>query len=348
MPTAVVIAPGRGSYGAAELGYLARHHGGRGALLAGFDAIRSEAGQAPLTALDGASEYAAARHAAGENAAALIHACAYADYLSIDRQGIEILAVTGNSMGWYTALACAGALSAEDGFALANSMGRITSEHGTGGQLIYPCTGPDWRDEPARRSEILARVADIDGRKGHALWLSIDLGGYLVLAGDRAGLKAFEAEMPRIDDRYPLRLARHAAFHTPLMAAAADKGRARFPAGRFRAPQLPMIDGRGAIWWPKAYENTDLHAYTLGHQVVTPFDFAALIRVAAREFMPDMFILLGPGAALGGAVAQSLVRARWRGMETRADFEALQARAPVLAAMGRADQRAWVARAQNP
>ena len=42
--TALVVAPGRGVYNAAELGYFHRHHESRLNLLAGFDAQRAERG----------------------------------------------------------------------------------------------------------------------------------------------------------------------------------------------------------------------------------------------------------------------------------------------------------------
>ena len=66
------------------------------------------------------------------------------------------------------------------------------------------------------------------------------------------------------------------------------------------------------------------------------------ITVAAREFAPDLFIVTGPGTTLGGAVAQSLVLANWRGIGSKQDFTKHQNATPLLAGMGHADQRAWV------
>ena len=70
------------------------------------------------------------------------------------------------------------------------------------------------------------------------------------------------------------------------------------------------------------------------------YDFTRAIQTAAREFAPDLFIVTGPGATLGGAVAQSLVLADWRGMSDKASFQAQQDTQPFLIAMGRDDQRA--------
>jgi hypothetical protein len=85
-----------------------------------------------------------------------------------------------------------------------------------------------------------------------------------------------------------------------------------------------------------------LRDYTLGHQVVEPYDFTAAIRTAAREFAPDYFIIPGPGTTLGGAVAQSLIRANWRGLACKSDFQRMQAETPFLISMALPEQRALV------
>lgn len=339
MTRAVVVCPGRGTYNATELGYLARHFPDR-ALLRAFDAQRTAIGQDTLSDLDGAERFSMARHTRGDNASGLIYAASYGDFLSLRRDRIEVVAVTGNSMGWYTTLACAGALSAEDGFRVANTMGTLMQRALVGGQLIYPWVGDDWVPDQARKTALLALVAEIGAQADKQLYLSIDLGGMLVLAGDEAGLKAFEAAVEPAQQRFPMRLGNHAAFHTPMQAPVAEQGRAALPEALFAQPKLPMIDGRGAIWWPGATRTPALRAYTLGAQVTEPYDFTRALKVAAREFAPDLFIILGPGTTLGGAVAQSLIQAQWRGLRSKADFQRRQAEAPLLAAMGLPEQRA--------
>jgi malonyl CoA-acyl carrier protein transacylase len=337
MKTAVVICPGRGVYNKAELGYLGRHHANQSEMFAAFDRQRAEMGQEILTALDGAGSFSMATHTRGDNASALIFAGSLADFRAIDRGKIEIVAVTGNSMGWYSALACAHAVSPENGFAIANTMGTLMQQSLIGGQLIYPFLGEDWIPAPERKAELLA-IAERTG-----VSLSIDLGGMLVLAGDKAGLEAFEKAVPVAQERFPMRLANHAAFHTRLQAPVAASGRDRLPASLFSQPHLPLIDGRGAIWWPGAADPDALRDYTLGHQVTETYDFTRAIQVAAREFAPDYFIVTGPGTTLGGAVAQSLILANWEGMDSKADFQARQKEAPMLVSMGLEDQRVWVA-----
>ncbi|WP_394727055.1 ACP S-malonyltransferase [Altererythrobacter sp. GH1-8] len=341
MTTAVVICPGRGTYNAAELGYLAQHFPDAD-LLAIFDAQRAEAGQPTLSELDGAERFSMALHTRGDNASGLIFAASYGDFLSIDRSAIDVVAVTGNSMGWYTTLACGGALSAEHGFRVANTMGTLMQQALIGGQSIYPWMDDDWIANADRKQELLALIDEIAARENAELYLSIDLGGMLVVAGDEAGIKAFESAVEPVQGRFPMRLANHAAFHTPLQEPVAAKGRDALPGEMFGQPELPLIDGHGRIWWPGASDTQALYDYTLGQQVTQTYSLTRALTVAAREFAPDLFIIAGPGTTLGGAVAQSLITANWRGMASKADFRERQDKDPVLVSMGMVDQRANV------
>lgn len=336
--TAVVICPGRGTYNKPEHGYLKRHHSDKSALWAAFDKQRIAAGQKPITALDGEGKFLASLHTRGDVASPLIYAATFGDAQSLP-DDIDVVGVTGNSMGWYSTLAVAGAVSGDDGFKVVNTMGALMQENLIGGQLIYPFVGPEWKHDEARKRQLLEMVAQIDARRDHVLGLSIDLGGMLVLAGNEAGLCAFEAEAPPVQGRFPMRLPNHAAFHTALQAPIAAQGRAVLDAAMFAQPNVAMIDGRGAMWWPGSTDLADLYDYTLGHQVVETYDFTRAIQTAARELAPDVFIITGPGNTLGGAVAQSLIAMEWRGLRSKDDFMAQQASDPILISMGLEDQR---------
>jgi [acyl-carrier-protein] S-malonyltransferase len=339
--TAVVICPGRGTYNAPELGYLARHHSDQSALLDQFDERRAALGQPRLRDLDGAQRFSRHVHTRGDNASALIYAASYLDALKIG-SGFDVLAVTGNSMGWYSALAVAGAAFAPDAFEIVNTMGTLMQESLIGGQSLYPFVDDDWRVLPGKRDDLLQRVATINAQEGHALSVSIHLGGMLVVAGDDAGLNAFEQDLPKLQDRFPMRLPNHAAFHSPLQTTVAAKGQQLLPESLFHSLSHPLIDGRGALWFPDACAVDELRAYTLGAQVVTPYDFTTAVQVAAKTFAPDVFILTGPGEAMGSAVAQSLIQIGWKGVESKRDFQHRQARDPILLSMGRDAERVLV------
>jgi malonyl CoA-acyl carrier protein transacylase len=338
MRTAVVVCPGRGTYNKNELGYL-REYFPDEAILARFDEQRRAAGQPTVSELDSAEHFSVAIHTRGDNASALIFAATLGDFLGLNRDEVEVIAVTGNSMGWYSALACAGAVSPEDGFRIANTMGTLMQRALIGGQLIYPFLEEDWRPQPQRRAQLVALVNEIAATPDHALYVSIELGAMLVLAGNEAGLEAFEKAVPPVQQRFPMRLANHAAFHTPLLAPVAAQGRAALPVDLFSDPTLPLIDGRGAIWWPGACDLDALRGYTLGQQVIETYDFTRAITIAAREFAPDLFIVTGPGTTMGGAVAQSLILSNWRAMTDKESFRARQQERPILLSLGAPEQR---------
>lgn len=341
--TALVVAPGRGTYGKGELGSIARLHGARFAdLIANFDAQRTERGQPTVTELDGADRFSVATHMRGDVAAPLIYAATALDYLSIDREKYDVVAALGNSMGWYSALALGGAVSVEDGFRISNAMGLNSQTHGPGGQILLQVVDEDWRPVAGLRERLFDLVADIGTRHGHALALSIDLAGMLVFAGNEEGLAALLAEAPPTPGRDPLRLAGHGPFHTPLMFGSSDKAKAELPHALFHRPALPLVDGRGHIWRRHASDPAAVRDYTFGYQILAPYDFALSVQVAVREYAPDVLILPGPGDTLGGAIAQSLIGISWQGIGSKADFMARQAADPILLSMGRAEQRTLV------
>ncbi len=331
---ALVVCPGRGTYNRDELGTLARLHAGKRDFIAMADAYRRAQDQPTLTELDGAAAFEAKVHTRGDNASPLIYAASYGDFLDIDRTRLDIVAVTGNSMGWYIALAAAGAVTPEAGLTIVNTMGTLMQEKLIGGQTIYPYVDDDWRALPGKRAELLALAAE------HGAALSIDLGGMLVLAGDAAALKALEAALPPLQGRYPMRLPNHAAFHTALQAPVAALGQEQLGLELFATPAVPLIDGRGNIWRPGETRPAELRDYTLGHQVTEPYDFARAIRTGLHEFAPDVIIVTGPGTTLGGSVAQALIGDRWQGLASKADFVARQAEVPIMLSMGMPAQRA--------
>ena len=334
---ALIVCPGRGSYGKAELGYLQRHHADKGALIAGFDRIRAEAGTATISELDGAATFKVSTHTRGDIASPLIFSCAYADFLAIDRDRFDVAAVTGNSMGWYIALACAGAVAPERGFAIVDAMGRHSQSGEAGGQILFSLVDEEWREVAGLREEILALAAAIG-----ELHVSIELGGMLVMAGAEDSLAALLAKAPPTPGREPMRLVNHGPFHTPLMRASSDGAMASLPVDWFGRPEAPMVDGRGHIWRRLSTHPEALRRYTFVTQILETYDFTRAIQVAVREHAPDRIILLGPGDSLGGAIAQALIAIEWRGLRSKRDFQDLQAGDPFLLAMGREEQRRLV------
>jgi [acyl-carrier-protein] S-malonyltransferase len=333
----LVICPGRGTYNATELGYLKRYHADRGDMIARLDTLRASEGQPALSELDGAEKYAPSLHMPGDNASLLIYACALADFAAIDRDRYEVVAVTGNSMGWYLALACAGVLDFDAGARLVNNMGRLMHEKGQGGQVVWSMADADWRFDPAKAAEVEAVLTEAAARNVH---VSIRLGAMIVFAADDAGMKWLLERLPK-DDRFPMKLNYHAAFHSPLLDHIVPLAQAANPDSDFGSGVIPAIDGTGRIWSPQAFDPAAIYDYTLGAQINRTYDFSRAVQVAAREFAPDKIVVLGPGTTLGAPVAQALIQSGWRGLSGKADFQARQAENPLLISMGMADQRAY-------
>ncbi len=330
-PRAVLVLPGRGAYTAATLGTIPADH----PLVAEAESLRAEMGLDSLIALDSADRFAPEIHLRPVNASPLIF---LASMLDAERAAADhrLVAVIGNSLGWYTALTVAGALDFADGFRLVQGIALLQEEAAAagvdGGQLIYPRVGVDWQPVEAYGAAIEAALTDgadsDDGRReSDSAYPSVDLGGYVVLAASEAGITRLLDVLPPVklgERQFPLRLAYHGPYHTPLLADVASAARARFSTLDWRAPSVTLIDGRGARFTPWATNPVELAWYTLGDQIVTPYRFATSARVALREYAPDVLVLTGPGNTLGGVTGQLVVAEGYRGIRTRADFDSVQ------------------------
>lgn len=335
---AVVICPGRGTYTKETLGYIKQHGAFAGDFLNDIDARRKRLGEPTIRDLDYAETFQPQLHTRGEHASSLIYACSYIDFMAINREKFDIVAITGNSMGWYLTCAFGGALDWAGGFEVINTMGSMMKNEIVGGQVIYPVSDENWIRSPSRMAAVEDAVHRASQKDGVEIYPSIFLGGFIVLGANKAGVTALLKELPPIEN-YPFQLINHAAFHTPLLRETAGRAFQTLPESLFTAPKIPLIDGRGCIWQPYATNIDDLYHYTLGHQVVEPYDFTRAITVALKEFAPDNLILLGPGSSLGGSVGQILIENKWRDVANKAEFTRMQAENPFLLAMGRPDQR---------
>ena len=334
---ALVLCPGRGSYSRATLGSLS---GVRSPGLDAFDAYRAASGHPTVRELDAAPRFSPRQHLVGEHASSLTAGCSIADIEQLDPEKVTVVALCGNSMGWYTALAAGGALSLHDGARLIETMGWYQAGNIIGGQIVYPIHNDDWQLDPDRCADVERAVAAIPD-----LHWSIRLGGQAVLAGTDDALAEAIRLLPPIEGRYtfPLRLPKHSAFHTPLLQGALDRAAIDLADLGFQAPRVPLIDGHGNIWRPHTADPQAIRAYTLGPQIVEPYGFTAMLRTALREYAPDMIVLPGPGSSLGGAIGQVLVQEGWRGIRSKADFLAAQdSERPPLVSMAWPNQRAVV------
>ncbi len=331
MKRVLLVCPGRGSYGRDTL----RSIPPTPSVLAA-NAFRAALGRPTPSEIDATDTFSSRLHVAGENASILTMTATLADRDQL--KDVDVVGVVGNSMGWYTALSVAGALSLDDGFRLVETMGQYQAGNVIGAQLLYPLVDGDWRPLP---SPDLDLILDDTPEMYH----SIHLGGQAVLGGSTEAINRAMKRLPprKIGERdAPMILPLHSAFHTPLMAPTAAQAQVDLANLGWQPPAVPLVDGHGTVHWPRHASPAALRDYTLGAQVTEPYDFALGLLTALRELAPEAIVLLGPGGNLGGAVGQVLAREGWRGVHDKASFLALQAREPFVLAMNRPEQRALV------
>lgn len=339
--TAVIICPGRGTYNKTELGYLHQihHQPDKKKFFDHIDNYRSKYHQPSIWELDGKKDFSVKDHLPGENSAALIYACSYADFLDIDRSKIDIVAVTGNSMGWYLASAVAGVYNDDAAIHLINTMGSQMKDHIIGGQIIYPEVSEDWIFSQELSTLIDQKIAETNLLPDHFAATSIYFGGLRVIGGNEVALKKLLKELPPREGRYPFRLMGNAAFHTSLLTETSIKAKKELGIEYFSKPSLPLVDGRGKIWMPHSTDIKELWDYTLGAQVDEPYHFSKSIEVVVKEFAPDYLIITGPGMTLGGAVAQTLIHKKCKNLKNKDDFKQLQSVNPYIISMADNVQR---------
>lgn len=333
MKRIAILCPGRGSYTEKTLRSLPDSH----PWVERAEALRRERKLSSLVEMDRAPKFDAKLHLLPENVSPLIYLVSMLDSTA-RMQEDKCVAVAGNSMGWYTALAVAGAISFDDGFRLVQEMSILQKEHQLahgGGQIIFPVVDDQWKRDAALAAQVDAALAS---SKGEA-FRSIDLGGYAVLAGSEAGIAHLLATLPKVkvgSTMYPFRLMQHGAYHTPLVESVSQRAREVLSSMKFARPRVTLIDGRGVRFTPWSTDVDALREYTFGAQVATPYDFALSIRVALREYAPDHLVCPGPGNSLGGVCGQVVVGEGWRGVRSKDDFQRVQdGDAPILVSMRR-------------
>jgi [acyl-carrier-protein] S-malonyltransferase len=143
--------------------------------------------------------------------------------------------VAGHSLGEFTALAAAGALSFEDGLRLVRERGRLMQGAGT--------------RSPGAMAALLGLDADAvrtlcqqaSQQTGRTLVLANDnCPGQSVISGDEAALEVGMTLAKEAGAKKVVKLAVSIASHSPLMQSAADEFRTVLAATAFQPPRVPV------------------------------------------------------------------------------------------------------------
>lgn len=328
-----LLCPGRGSYGREQLGWIRscldqRPDSDEGralrdevaAALSAADDLRRGDDRPTVTELDGAEAFRPGTHLNGRNAAELIYFGTMAQLPHLlERYRVQVIG--GNSLGWYTALAAAGALSVADGWRLVETMARLQQSIGSGGQILMTTLGEDWQPDPELVRAVDDAVRERRDRSDDD-WVarSIRLGGHEVIAGTDAGIQRLLQTLPKVERggrTFPFQLAGHGPFHTQLCRPVAEQAREELKRLAFTQPRYHLVDGLGNQHSPWSADPEGLRRYTATTQVTDTYDFTASVRTIIREYQPDHLLCAGPGESLRAPVGHVVLRERWRQNSTR-------------------------------
>lgn len=223
--------------------------------------------------------------------------------------------LAGHSLGEYTALVAAGALSLADAVALVHARGRFMQEavpEGRGAMAaVLGC--------PAEAVE--EACSAVRGRSRAVVEpANYNAPGQTVIAGESAAVEAAAQEARSRGARRVIPLEVSAPFHCRLMAPAAEKLAAELSRVRFAAPRVPVVTNVEAAPNARAERIPEL----LQRQVTAPVRFDASVRRLAAEGVTKV-LEVGPGrvlTGLAGRIDRTLERANAGGL---GDLEAAAA-----------------------
>lgn len=236
--------------------------------------------------------------------------------LAVAQEAIKPLtcaAVAGLSLGEYSALYASGCVSFADAVRLVRLRGQAmqaAADAAPGGMVALIGA-----EEPAA-AKLCAEAA-----QGEVLAVAnLNSPGQVVISGSRgACVRAVElAKNHGIRRAMPLPVA--GAFHSPLMAPAADRLKEALAAVKFKDPQWPVYTNVTAKPVVKAAEVPAL----LVAQLTSPVRWADSV-VAMQQAGIDEFLELGPGKTLSGMIARTVKDVRCRNLDLAADANALAA-----------------------
>ena len=223
---------------------------------------------------------------------------------------IDFQATAGLSLGEYTALVAAGAIEAVDAIRLVRLRGQAMQDAATavpGGMVAL--IGPD----EATAQKLCETCAE-----GEVLQVAnLNSPGQVVISGAKAACDRAVAKAKEFGIRRALPLPVAGAFHSALMATAADRLQAALAQTRFRDPRVPVYTNVTAQPVTSAAQIPDL----LVRQLTNPVRWADGV-TAMRSAGITEFWELGPKKTLSGMIAQTAKDAVCKNLDTATDLAA--------------------------
>lgn len=217
----------------------------------------------------------------------VVHALCSADF-----EG-EIV-VAGHSLGEYSALAVAGALSFEDALRLVSARAALMQQccEKVPGGMAAVLGLPDETVE-----EVCASVRSRQG--GVVVAANYNCPGQVVISGDNDAVAAACGLMKEAGAKRALPLAVSGAFHSPLMAPAAQALAEAISATEFHAAKYPVYQNVTA----SAETDPEVIKDNLLKQLTSPVLWTQSVR-AMRAAGVEAFEEYGPGSVLTGLISR--------------------------------------------
>ena len=205
------------------------------------------------------------------------------------RAGHRPEAAAGHSVGEYGALAASGAIGAEDVIRAVSDRGRAMAEAAPAGTSSMSAVLG--LDAPAVEAA-LAGMSD-------AWPANYNTPTQTVIAGTTEGLEAATTRLRAAGAKRVVPLNVSAAFHTPLMAPAAERLRAALDRIEWRAPRLTVM----ANLTGRPHQGGDRIPHVMEMQLRSPVRWAACVQSLVYEGC-DTFVEVGPKRALTGMMKE--------------------------------------------
>jgi [acyl-carrier-protein] S-malonyltransferase len=240
--------------------------------------------------------------------AILVVSCMALEALKAKTGTVAFDACAGLSLGEYTALVAAGAVSFADAVKLVRLRGQAMQDAAAAAPSgMVALIGPD----EATAQKLCDACAE-----GEVLQVAnLNSPGQVVISGAKAACERAAAKAKEFGIRRALPLPVAGAFHSALMAPAAARLQAALAATRFSDPRVPVYTNVTAQAVTRAADIPGL----LVRQLTSPVRWADSV-VAMRGAGISEFWELGPKKTLSGMIAQTAKDAVCRNLDTAADL----------------------------
>ncbi|TAN34496.1 ACP S-malonyltransferase [bacterium] len=205
--------------------------------------------------------------------------------LLLRRRGIEPAAAAGHSVGEYAALAASGAVDAPKVIRAVVERGKAMAE-----------AAPAGTTSMAAVLGIDSQAVEVALAGMNDAWAAnYNTPAQTVIAGTMTGLEAATKRLLAAGAKRVIPLNVSAAFHTPLMAPAAERLRAALDQIEWQAPRIPVM----ANLTGQPHLGGDRIPQVMEMQLRSPVRWAACVR-GLVEMGCDAFVEVGPKRALTG------------------------------------------------